>query len=273
MRKLLILFVVIVSACSTNKMQNRKSISTMCIKRVVSLGFTPDRVCIDDIYKTDYILERNQNRIHIYRDGIFVNFIGGIGSSKTRFQRLSDITLATDGGVFALDSATKLVKKYDRDGRFVSEWKLESFKRPERFVADNENNFYIFDFFGSTISLYNALSNTVDFDFGRFTFSNISSLDLVDSQLLIRDKQTEKTYVYNTIGKRIGSLTGEFTFDKYGNHIKMMPNWLETDNLEEKYCLSVDKYLSLRTTNKIVYCSQTNGFIVVEIHYSDNYER
>jgi hypothetical protein len=268
MRYAFILILILFSACSLDRTARSIPIQEIILSEEISLSYNPGKICYDRIYKTTYILERNSNKIYIYENKIYKNVIGGIGTGKTNFQRLADMALATDGGIYALDSAEKKIKKFDRNGQWITEWTLDSFKRPERLAADNENNFYIFDFFGRTISFYNLLTTGVDFDFGRFALSNVENINLVGDNLVIWDKQADQTLIYSSIGKEIKSFPGRVISDRYGNYLTLKENYLQLEGQENKFCLSADRYSGISWSNGVIYLLKSNSYIPAEIKYA-----
>ncbi|MBN2830639.1 MAG: 6-bladed beta-propeller [Candidatus Cloacimonetes bacterium] len=268
MRYAFLLLLVFLSSCTVDRTVRSTPISSISLREEVSLTYSPSKICYENLYKTNYILDRTFNKIYIYENGVYKNVIGGIGTGRTNFQRLADISLAVDGGIFALDSAEKKIKKFDRNGQWITDWSLDSFKRPERFVVDNENNMYIFDFFGRTISFYNLLSSGIDFDFGRFAFSNIENINLIGDRLVIWDKQANQTLVYSTIGKEILTLTGRYTADRFGNYISLNDNYIQVRGNENKYCFSADRYTGIGWSNGMIYLLKSNSYVPVGIDYA-----
>ena len=268
LRLILLIASIMLTACTVDRAIPRLQLISIVESGEISLPFTPDKICHDKIYKTSYILNRNKNEIHIYSAGKYSNIIGGIGTGKNNFQRLSDITLATDGGIYALDSANRKIRKYDRHGRWITDWGLDSFKRPDKFTADNENNFYIFDFFGRTISFYNLLTEKVEFDFGRFTLSNVSSISINGDNLVVRDKQSNQTMLYSSIGKEIASLEGRYLSDRYGNLIEMEDNYLSIRGIEDKHLFSVQRYNNASIYDHTLFLCTETGYKVADLIYA-----
>ena len=150
----------------------------------------------------------SDNRIHIYGNGRKLNTIGGIGFEQYQFNRLSDITLAPDGKLLALDRFQKKIKKFDRFGNLIAETKLEKFSDPMLLAVDSNGTIFVFDDDLEEITAIQDFGKRRLYSFGKFLLSQTQFINLSGDQLSIYHKNLDKTSVFSKLGQFLSEEEG-----------------------------------------------------------------
>lgn len=171
--------------------------------------------------KVIYALAWAKQEVHIYREGQHLNSIGGLGFERTNFQRLSDIGVDTDGGLLALDSAQKLLRKFSPEGRAVGEISLSSLRQPELFCQGDDGTLFVYDAGPGEIVCLSPLDYAELYRFGRFELQLPVSLACNRDYLYAYSADRGTTYVFYLLGQFKESVPAQLAFDAFNNPIRL----------------------------------------------------
>ncbi len=167
-----------------------------------------------------FAMSKASQEVHIFRKGIQINSIGGLGFERTNFQRLSDIGVDTDGGLLALDSAQKLLRKFSPEGSVIAEQQLSDLRQPELFCVSGDGTLFVYDSATSEIVSYSPLDNTELYRFGRFEIEHPVSIACNNDYLYIYSETKASTYVFYLLGQfKESSTMGQLVYDDYNNAV------------------------------------------------------
>ncbi len=213
----LVLFAVLLAGCAENrtfppKVETvRERVAEFPVARVYTKAVSVARG------KTVYAFVRASQEIDIYVDGVRTNSIGGLGFERGNFQRLSDIGVDTDGGLLALDSARKLLRKFTPEGMFVSEFRFESLSQPELFCVAPDGTLFVYDAAPSEIVCFSPLDAREFNRFGRFELNQPQNLDCNKDYLWAQNRDREATQVFSLLGQLDLAVKLFQALDRVGN--------------------------------------------------------
>ncbi|MCF7792883.1 MAG: hypothetical protein K9N09_02870 [Candidatus Cloacimonetes bacterium] len=251
---ILLLFIFVLASCSEIQLQqNYVPVSFETIIEIYP-DFTPQKCLYSSTYKTAFVQEKGNNLIHIYKYGKRVNTIGGMGFDQVNFSNLSDITLAPDGSLLALDSFAKKIKKFDDEGKFITEFSLNNFVEPVLFDVALDETFYIYDRSRNEIVSTNLFTSADDFQFGSFQLLKTpSNLILNNNQIIINDKENNVTLIFDNFGQKQTELTGYYQIQRQQKFL-LEPYYIQHLQSESRFCISVQKWRKFH---------QKNGFTIL----------
>ncbi len=209
------LLLLLLSGCSTVELQTDHSPVQLHIIQKIDLGFIPAKCVYSSTEKTAFILEENTNYIHIYRNEKKINTIGGLGFENINFNELSDITISPDGKLLVLDSFQKKIKKFDKDGKWITEFDLVDFSEPRLFDISIDETFYIYDDNRKEIIISKYLNEKDFYTFGKFQLTDPQKLLLTKNSVVVFDSSENKTIVFDTLGQFLVDYNGNYQFDGY----------------------------------------------------------
>ena len=111
----------------------------------LTLPFKADKCLFDQKTTTYYISEQNRSNIYLYRNQVLINTLGGFGSEKVNFQKLSDIALDPDGNLLALDEFARQIRKYSPDGKWIADIDILGFNQPSSFCSTPDGEIIMYD--------------------------------------------------------------------------------------------------------------------------------
>ncbi len=236
---LLLLFVLM--TCSSVEQQKIYTPIGFEIIQEIQTKFVPGKCLYSFANKTVFAWQQDTSEIHIFKDGKKLNTIGGMGFDQMNFTKLSDIALAPDGSLLALDSFEKTIKKFDAEGKFITSIELPDFNEPSLFTIASDETFYIYDSDRNEISNFARLNEYDTFAFGRFQLTAPTNLQLAANLLIINEKSLNKTLVFNTFGQLEEELDGCYQIEKRQKYL-LLPNYILSENSDEKFALSISKW-------------------------------
>lgn len=195
------LLALLMASCAENRVlppqreSNRERVAEFPVARLYTKAVSNARG------KTVFAYVRSSQEIDIFVDGLRVNSIGGLGFERSNFQRLSDIGVDADGGLLALDSAQKLLRKFTPEGMFVSEFSLETLSQPELFCVAPDGTLFVYDAAPSEIICYSPLDGREFHRFGRFELNQPQNLDCNKDYLWAQNRERESTQVFTLLGQ------------------------------------------------------------------------
>lgn len=166
---------------------------------------------------TIYGMSKDWQMIHFYRDQRRVNSIGGLGTQNTNFQRLSDIAVAPDGNLLALDSVARKIRKYSSEGMYLGEIELRDTQQPELLAQSADQTLYVYDALSGELICYSPLDNSEHFRFGKFQLYRISNLSVGRSFVVAYSAADNNSYIYSALGQFIKTEKGQWLYDEYDN--------------------------------------------------------
>lgn len=214
-----ILFAILLAGCAENRTarseleSSRERVAEFPVARVYTKAVS------DAMGKTVYAYVRSSQEIDIFVDGQRVNSLGGLGFERGNFQRLSDIGVDADGGLLALDSARKLLRKFSSEGMFISEFSLKTLNQPELFCVAPDGTLFVYDAAPSEIICYSPLDGREFNSFGRFELDQPQNLDCNKDYLWAQNRDRESTQVFSLLGQLEYSAKVFRALDRVGNMI------------------------------------------------------
>ncbi|MDP8220770.1 MAG: hypothetical protein P9X26_05460 [Candidatus Stygibacter frigidus] len=163
--------------------------------------------CYNSIDQVTYIWETNTDKIHIFNREVEVNTIGGKGVDNTNFQKLSDICLAPDGDLFALDSFDNSLKKFNKTGKMTGKLLINGNLDPKLVVIALDQKIYIYDDKRNEIVVLDYKGNEIA-AWGNLEFGEIASLELYNDLLAVYDLMNDETLFFSTYGQLIDQHQG-----------------------------------------------------------------
>ena len=166
---------------------------------------------------TIYGLSRDWQMIHFFRDQKRINSIGGMGTGRANFQRLSDIAVDPDGSLLALDSATKKIGKFTSEGQWSGEIELRGSAYPELFVMGGDQTLFVYDSMQGEIICYSALDKSELYRFGKFQLYRITNLNLSREYIIAYSETDQQSLIYSRLGQLMRTEKGQVVHDDFGN--------------------------------------------------------
>ncbi|MBC8384349.1 MAG: hypothetical protein H8E57_02385 [Candidatus Cloacimonetes bacterium] len=241
----LLFFIIIIfffSGCAViGENQRKVEITGLNVFVTLSLDFTPRKACYSSENKTVFVFEDNSNIIHLFRDGKEINKIGNLGFEKNNFSKLSDITISPDGNLLALDSFQKKIKKFDQDGKWITEFELTNLSEPTLLDIAFDETFYIFDNDLKEILITREFEQNRNYTFGKFQFSDPTYISIQKDHISIFDGG--KTFVYNSLGQLENELNGNIQFF-FNNKIELDKYFLKIEHSDQKFAVSTNEWNS-----------------------------
>jgi hypothetical protein len=217
---------LLVASCST-MMDRTERLTPKKITEITNIAtdFIPQKAVWSGFAKTLYVMEANSSYIHIYKDKKRINTIGGLGFADDNFNKLTDITVSTQGNLLALDSFQKKIKKFDSDGQWLENFTIPNISDPSLLAVTREGSVYIFDRTQSEIVILEHDLKTISYRFGRFQFRNPTQLSHARGQVLVYDSGTDQTLF----------------FDTFGNFDQSKEGFWQTDSYNQQYLLEINR--------------------------------
>jgi len=256
---------IIVLSCSTISEQQRKIYpSKLNIIQKLILDFSPQKCCYSESSQTIFIMEKETNKIHIFKYGKQINIIGGLGFEKNNFSKLTDITLSPDGSLLALDSFQKTIKKFDSTGKWIAELSLENISEPTLFDISIDETMYVFDDNSCEIFISNDFNENNLYSFGKFYLTNPYQLILAKNNLIILDEN--KTLIFDTFGQFVEELNGNFQFDRFQKY-ELKKYFIEHQESGKKFAISPNPWRGFMIQNNYCFLLSDNEVWIFSFAY------
>ncbi len=267
--KIIILFYLslVFISCSINNLSERRRIRNLVMIDSLRVDFNFDKACYSHTDRIFYLLNTNSNEIYIYNKSGLINTIGKPGFEKENFRKLSDITIGIDGHLYALDSFEKSIKKFNKDGVFLTQINLDNVISPEKFAFTNYGSLLIFDAHRKEILYLDAFDFKTKFTFGKFQIEKAEFIVINGSYLSVYDLTNHETLIFSINGQFENSMPFKGINDSYNNLITLKDNSIvvyKTDDVLHKEDILI-KYYSISSN---LLCVATNKYIkIFEINY------
>ena len=209
--------VLLIIGCAVNRFSENRAIESMVEHDFLDISLHADKVSYSSMHRTFFALNKQENSIYIYKNGVFFNIIGRSGFSDDNFRRLSDIYYGVDGFLYALDSFEKSIKKFDSDGKYIGQASINQISSPERFVMTQYGSFFIFDGHSKEIIYLDPFDYSPKFTFGRFQIDSVDMMFIMGDYLNIFDKDRNITDIFYINGKHENSYRGLTFYDLFRN--------------------------------------------------------
>jgi hypothetical protein len=211
----------------------------------------------------------SDNRIHIYVDGVRQNTIGGIGFEQYQFNRLSDITLAPDGKLLALDSFQKKIKKFDRFGNLIAETGLDDFSDPTLIAVDSNGTIFVYDDDLEEITAIQDFGKRKLYSFGKFMLSEPRGINLIGETLSIYNQEVNKTTFFSKLGQFLEEEEG-YAIDGGRSTFLLKDFFVEVVENRVKLALSQTKWNAFFLTGSHLVLQSDRLVRIVELQYEQN---
>lgn len=264
---LILLIILFTVGCAQfNVIKNYTPIEFQVIQEI-ELEFIPAKCLYSNVDKTIFIWQKDTNLIHIFKNGIRMNTVGGTGSELSNLSQLSDIALSPDGNLLALDSFQKKIKKYDRDGKYITTFNLQEFKEPVLLDVAADETFYIYDdFLNEIIATRDFIENNW-FVFGSQDIEKPLDLCVTLDQIIIFE--TNSTIIYNTLGQMENRYNESYLVDK-NQRYSVIGNLIQHKSSGKKFTTSTKIWQSFSINNGIIILTVENHILVGKFIYEVN---
>ena len=269
--RFLLLFFLLLTACSTIEMQSYRVPKGINIIQKIQTDFIPKKCLYSSINKTAFVLEKEAEIIHIYKNGKKVNTIGGLGFASSNFNKLADITLSPDDNLLALDSFQKKIKKFDINGKLIAEFDLTGFIEPTLFVVAIDETYYIFDNASKEIIITRTFDESDWYTFGKFQLNNPSKISLGKDEITVYDKKKNSTTIFGILGRFQNEIDGNIQLVKQQQYV-LKDHFIYHPKSESKFAISTNKWNDFSIEDNVILLSD-NEIWIGKLTYSESKEK
>lgn len=269
--KFFLFLILFLTACSTIEMQSYRTPKSIIITQKIQTDFIPQKCLYSSINKTAFVLEKEANIIHIYKEAKKVNTIGGLGFTSSSFNKLADITLSPDGNLLALDSFQKRIKKFDIDGKLIAELNLSSFIEPALFAIAVDETYYIYDNATKEIVITRTFDESDWYTFGKFQLSNPNKISLGKNEITVYDKQKNSTIIFGILGQFQNEIDGNIQIEKQQQYV-LKDYFIYHPKSENKFAISTNKWNDFSVEDNVILLSD-NEIWIGKLTYSEAKEK
>jgi hypothetical protein len=211
------LLLILLAACSGIESGRKIAPVSLQVSDRLILPFSVQKALLDTRSGTLYLLEKDRPNIRLYRNGQLVNALGGFGSDRSNFQKLSDIALDSDGNLLALDEFTRLVRKYNPEGKWITDIELPGFSQPSRFCATAESDLIVYDAATKELKRISGFDGRMMFSFGRFQVESVSHISANREEIAITSETGGRTVLFSSMGMHLEDYPGQMAVDQFLN--------------------------------------------------------
>lgn len=269
--RLFILLILFLTACSTIEMQYYRIPEKINIIQKIKTDFVPEKCLYSSINKTAFVLEKEANIIHIYKNGKKINTIGRLGFTSNSFNKLADITLSPDGNLLALDSFQKKIKKFDIDGKLIVELNLNDFIEPALLAVAIDETYYIYDNAFKEIIITRTFDQSDWYTFGKFQLSDPSKISLGKNEITIYDKLKNSTIIFGILGRFQNEIDGNIQIEKQQQYI-LKEHFIYHPKSANKFAISTNKWNDFIIEDNVILLSD-NEIWIGKLTYSEPKEK
>ncbi len=184
---------------------------------IQTLPFIVKKCQSDNRTGTYYYWEAERQNIYFFRNNLQINLIGGFGSDKHSFQKLSDIAIEPEGNLLALDSFAKLLRKFSPDGKWIADTDISFLSQPEKCCVSPDGDVYIYDAAPKEIYRISPFDRKIMYGFGRFQLESVSNLACTGEIVYVVSERNKKTLLFSVMGQFLRELPAQAVIDKYKN--------------------------------------------------------
>ena len=183
----------------------------------LQLPFKADKCLYDQRTGTYFILEQSRPNIYLYRNKKQINLLGGFGTDKTNFQKLSDIALDPDGNLLALDEFARLIRKYNPEGSWIADIDVSALSQPNRFCVTPDGDLIIYDSASKELQRISSFDGKAMFTFGRFQVESVSGITAGRDLIAVVANKKDKTVLFSGMGLLLKEIPAQVVLDQYQN--------------------------------------------------------
>ncbi|MBW6516096.1 MAG: hypothetical protein K0B81_05705 [Candidatus Cloacimonetes bacterium] len=203
----------------------------------LSLPFTPVKIAYSSLDNSLYVMEPETNMIRIYRDGKYINAVGGLGFSDSNFNRLSDITVSPHGRLLALDSFQKQIKRFDSNGMWIENFHLKNIGEPVLFDVSHDGMVFVYDRTSNEIVILDEKMENIVYRFGKFVFREPVQLHSTFTHVTVYDRSLNTTFIFDNFGKLTEELSGYWQIDRFNNKYRLDVNKISHPATNKEFLL------------------------------------
>ncbi len=226
---LFLFLALLIAACTTN---------TRIFRPVETISFTGQIETAEPIVKamysgrsnTVYAMAKDWQQIHFFRALKRINSIGGMGLDRTSFQKLSDISVDSDGSLLALDTIARKIRKFSPDGMWAGDMDIKASAQPELFARAGDQTLFVYDSLSGEVICFSPLDNAEQYRFGKFQLYRISNLSLSRNYVVAYSASDNSSHIYSRLGQYIGSEPGQIVYDDFDNSFILERQTLRSGN-------------------------------------------
>lgn len=169
---------------------------------------------------TYFLMEHNRPNIYFYRGDRQINQIGGFGNDRSNFFRLNDIAVDADGNLLALDSFTRLIRKYTSDGKWIADIDISQFSQPTRFCVTPDNDILVFDSLVRELYRISSLDGKIMYSFGRFQTDGVHHISAARDMYAIISEDKTQTTLFSAMGQYLYDVPSQLVLDRFKNQYR-----------------------------------------------------
>ena len=263
----LFLIILFAAGCSNLKIvRNYTPIEFQAIQEI-DLDFIPAKIIYSSFSNTLFVWQKGSNLIHIYKAEKQINIIGRMGSDQSNFSQLSDLALSPDDNLLALDSFQKKIKKYDREGKYITSFDLPDFSEPKLFDVAVDETFYIYDEFLNEIIATRDFTEKNWFSFGNQELDKPQNLCVAMNQIVLSGENS--TAVFNTLGQLENNFQKICQIEN-GVLFSLHDNYIQHENSGNRFAKTVGHWNAFYIKNGIVLLTGENYILIGKFIYEVN---
>ena len=209
--------IVFVVGCGVNRFAEQRSISHVVVVDSLRIGYRVDKISYLPLERTFFLLNRDENTVRIYQNGVFFNMIGGVGFGDDNFRGLSDIAVGLDGHLYTLDRFDKSIKRFCKDGKFQGQVTLSGLASPERLAFGSSGTLLVYDGHAKEIYLLDAFTFSVNISFGKFQVDRADAFFVSGDRVNVFDRYNADTTIFFLTGMFDNSFRGLRFYDGHRN--------------------------------------------------------
>jgi len=259
-----IILFLFLSACAGIQTYKYKPVDFKILTEI-KFDFKPVKAVYSPIENTLFVMESRSSRIHIYKDGLKINQIGGLGAEKSKFLKLTDITVSFDGSLLALDSVQKKIIKFDPDGKRITEYGIDFTLEPVLLEVSRDGKIFIYDNKLGEVFLDRSFTRE-RFKFGKFTLKEPQQMILTENELLIYDSGSNTTKLFDILGKLINEQKGLVQKEK-GNVYLLDQFYFEDVISGSKFAVSSKKWNFFQLKSGYCVLLSNDSGVIGKINY------
>jgi len=228
--------VFLIASCGMNRFAEQRPISHMVVIDSLRVGYRVDKISYSPLERTFFLLNRDENTVRIYQNGVFFNRIGGIGFGDDNFRGLSDIAVGLDGHLYTLDRFDKSIKRFCKDGKFQGQVMLSGLASPERLAFGASGALLVYDGHAKEIYLLDALTSplpsprrrgdSMEISFGKFQVDRADAFFVSGDRVNVFDRDNNDTTIFFLTGMFDNSFRGLRFYDGHRNLLAVDVNGL-----------------------------------------------
>lgn len=207
-------------------------------------------------------MDADTNSLMSWRNGNFTLF-GGMGFDATSFTRLSDIALAPDGSLLALDSFARHIKKFNADGRLLATIDLPQSVEPVLFAISSDETIYYYDAGRTELVVYRSVTGEEAYRFGKFDIDDPTQI-LLERNTLFIHQSDETTLLYDVFGQFLGQQESIIIRDR-GVTYQLQANWLQYH--DQQFAVSAFPWQRVTSCNGIMVLISTQHIQIGRMIY------